>query len=110
MVDSHINAYVRCKLGVTENEPTIKPYEEHLWAELPEAKHGPADMSLVLLEALHHRWVVFLRDLKPEDYRKTIRHPVSGVMTLDELLGLYAWHGRHHVAHITKLKEREAWK
>lgn len=109
VADSHINAYVRFKLAVTEKEPTIKPYEEKLWAELPEAKNAPPDLSLVLLETLHRRWAVFLRQLAAADFERTIHHPVNGMMNLDVLLGLYAWHGRHHVAHITELKKRERW-
>lgn len=107
--DSHMNSYVRFKLTMTEQQPTIKPYEEHLWAELPEAKSAPIEISLKLLESLHERWVLFLRNLKPEDFARTLNHPESGVMNLDRLLQLYAWHGRHHVAHITSLRERMGW-
>ncbi len=109
LVDSHLNAYIRIKLGATETQPTIKPYEEKLWAELPDGKHGPIDMSLTLLDALHYRWTVFLRQLQPGDFDRTINHPVSGVMSLNVMVGLYAWHGRHHLAHITGLKKREKW-
>ncbi|HET9804401.1 MAG TPA: bacillithiol transferase BstA [Candidatus Acidoferrum sp.] len=107
--DSHMNAYVRFKLAMTENEPTIRPYMEDRWAELPEAKTGPIEMSLQLLENLHQRWVVFLRTLKAEDWKRTFRHPDLGVLPLEKVLALYAWHGKHHVAHVTALKERMGW-
>jgi uncharacterized damage-inducible protein DinB len=108
--DSHMNAYVRLKLALTENEPTIKPYEEGLWAELPDSRETPVEVSLALLEALHHRWDVLLRSLQPEDFARRLRHPELGPMTLDDMVGHYAWHGRHHVAHITALRAREGWK
>ena len=107
--DSHMNSYVRFKLVLTEQEPAIKGYEENLWAELPEAKKGSIDMSLDLLEALHRRWVMVLENLSPADFAKTLIHPESGIMNLDRLLQLYAWHGRHHVAHITQLRKRNGW-
>lgn len=107
--DSHLNSYIRFKLAITENHPTIKPYEQHLWAELPEAKSAPIEMSLTLMDALHFRWVLFLKNLKTEDFAKTLNHPESGLMNLDRLLQLYAWHGRHHVAHITSLRKRMGW-
>src|ERR1700690_111100 len=98
--DSHINSYVRFRLALTESEPTIKPYEERKWAELFDARTAPIALSLHLLEALHERWVVLLRSLKSADFSRTFRHPENGVRNLDWLLQLYAWHGRHHVAHI----------
>jgi DinB superfamily len=98
--DSHLNAYVRMKLAVTEDSPHIKTYEEGRWAELPEARTGPVTMSLALLEGLHRRWVAFLRALPPAEFRKTFRHPEWGVVTIDDSLGMYAWHCRHHTAHI----------
>lgn len=107
--DSHLNSYVRFKLTVTEETPTIKTYEEHIWAELPEARTAPIDISLDLLEALHKRWILFLRSLNPKDFTRTLNHPENGLMTLDNLLRLYAWHGRHHAAHITSLRERMGW-
>ncbi|HAL57050.1 MAG TPA: putative metal-dependent hydrolase [Bacteroidetes bacterium] len=107
--DSHLNAYVRFKLATTEQEPTIKTYEEHLWAELSDAKSAPIEMSLMLLESLHKRWLLFLQSLKPEEFARTIKHPESGLMNLDRLLQLYAWHGRHHVAQIVSLRERMGW-
>ena len=103
--DSHMNAYVRMKLGITEHEPTIKPYKESLWAELVDAKSSPVDPSLMLLESLHQRWVVFLRSMATADFARAINHPENGLMKLDRIVQLYAWHGRHHVAHITSLRE-----
>ena len=98
--DSHMNAYIRMKLALTEETPTIRPYEEDRWAELPDAKSGPVDMSLTLLDALHGRWVALLRALPDADFRKTYTHPDLGVVSLDEAIGLYEWHCRHHAAHI----------
>jgi len=108
--DSHINAYIRFKLALTENEPTIKPYDEALWANLADTRETPVEVSLALLDALHQRWDVLLRSMQPEDFACRLRHPERGTMTLDDVLGIYAWHGRHHVAHITSLREREGWK
>jgi len=108
--DSHLNSYVRFKLALTENEPTIRPYDEALWAKLRDSRDTPVEVSLSLLESLHHRWEVLLRSLGPEDFSRRLRHPEHGPMTLDDLLGSYAWHGRHHVAHITSLRTREGWK
>jgi hypothetical protein len=107
--DSHMNAYVRFRLALTEDEPTIKTYEESRWAELADAKTSPTEPSLLLLENLHLRWVLLLRSLTPEDWKRTFRHPDLGLMRLDQNLALYAWHGRHHVAHVTSLREREGW-
>jgi hypothetical protein len=98
--DSHMNAYVRMKLAVTENQPNVKTYEEGLWAELPEAKTAPVAMSLDLLDALHRRWIAFLRALPAGDFRKTYSHPEWGIVSIDESLGMYAWHCRHHSEHI----------
>jgi uncharacterized damage-inducible protein DinB len=100
LADSHMNSYVRFRLALTEFEPTIKPYDEKLWAELPDARTGPVEPSLVLLAALHNRWVQLLRSLSPVDWVRTFRHPERGVSTLERTLGLYAWHGRHHIAQI----------
>ncbi len=108
--DSHMNAYVRLKLAVTEHEPTIKPFEERLWAELHDARTAPIETSLLLLDSLHKRWVLFFRSLSQVDFTRTFFHPESGVMTVDHLLQLYAWHGRHHVAHISSLRQRMGWK
>jgi uncharacterized damage-inducible protein DinB len=107
--DSHMNSYVRFKLAMTESEPTIKTYAEDLWAELPEAKSAPIEVSLALLENLHERWMLFLRNLKPEDWKRTFRHPDMGPMNLEKALALYSWHGRHHEAHITSLREQKGW-
>jgi uncharacterized damage-inducible protein DinB len=108
--DSHLNAYTRFKLALTEDEPTIKPYEEARWAELPDTRTVPLEVSLALLDALHERWVALLRSLGAAQYARTFRHPQSGrTMTLGETLALYAWHGRHHVAHVTALRERQGW-
>lgn len=108
--DSHLNAYVRFKLALTEDTPTIKPYEEARWAELEDTRRVPLEVSLALLDALHERWVVLLRSLGAEDFARTFRHPaLNRVMTLEQLLALYAWHGPHHIAHITSLRERNGW-
>ena len=98
--DSHMNAYIRMKWALTENAPAIKTYEEQLWAELPEAKTGAVEMSLALLDALHRRWVAFLRLLPDPDFGRTFTHPEWGRVTIEEALAMYAWHGRHHAAHI----------
>ncbi len=108
--DSHLNAYTRFKLALTEVEPTIKPYDEAAWAELADSQEVPIDVSLDLLASLHARWVALLRSMDAADFRRTLRHPEHDrVLTLGQVLGLYAWHGRHHVAHITALKKREGW-
>jgi uncharacterized damage-inducible protein DinB len=107
--DSHLNSYIRCKLALTEDAPTIKTYAEDRWAELADTKATPIDTSLTLLDSLHDRWVRLLRSLGPEDWKRTFRHPELGPMTLEKNLALYSWHGRHHVAHITSLREREGW-
>ena len=105
--DSHLNAYTRIKLALTEDEPTIRPYEEARWAELPDARDGPVELSLTLLDVLHQRWVLLLRSLRPDDFHRRYRHPEHGrLFELDEVVALYAWHGRHHVAHITSLRSR----
>src|ERR1700681_1199097 len=95
--DSHMNAYTRLKLALTENEPTIKPYEEGLWADLPDSRETPVEVSLALLEFLHLRWDILLRLLQPGDFARRLLHPASGAMTVDNLVHHYAWHGRHHV-------------
>jgi uncharacterized damage-inducible protein DinB len=107
--ESHMNAYIRFKLALTETEPTIKPYEQQLWAELPDAKTAPVGLSLDLMDSLHHRWVLVLKAMKPEDFTRTFRHPELGVVTLERNLALYAWHGRHHVGHITELRKSKGW-
>ena len=107
--DSHLNAYVRFKLALTEDEPTIRPYQEARWAETPEARAGDIAMSLGLLGALHERWTACLRALPVAAFSRAFVHPESGRWTLDRLLALYAWHGRHHVAQITSLRRRLGW-
>jgi uncharacterized damage-inducible protein DinB len=109
MPDSHMNSYVRVKLALTEQEPTIKPYAEDLWAELADTKTTPIEVSLTLLDSLHDRWVRLLRSMTAEDWKKSFRHPALGLMSLERNLALYSWHGQHHVAHITSLREREGW-
>ena len=108
--DSHLHAYARFKLALTEDEPTIKPYDEGRWAELGDTRIVSPSVSLALLEALHERWVALLRSMTSGEYRRTFQHPEYGrALTLDEALAMYAWHGRHHVAHITSLRERQGW-
>jgi hypothetical protein len=107
--DSHMNAYIRIKLALTEEEPTIKPYEEGLWADLPDSRETPVEVSLALLEFLHLRWDRLLRGLQPGDFARRLRHPAIGAMTVDNVVHHYAWHGRHHVAHIASLRQREGW-
>ncbi|MGA8270974.1 MAG: bacillithiol transferase BstA [Candidatus Sulfotelmatobacter sp.] len=107
--DSHLNAYIRFKLALTEDEPTIKPYAEDRWAKLADTQTTPVEVSLTLLDTLHARWVRLLHSLKPEDWKRTFRHPEMGVVSLEKNLALYSWHGRHHVAHITGLRERNGW-
>jgi hypothetical protein len=107
--ESHLNSYVRFKLAITEDEPTIKPYFEDRWAELDDARKAPIALSLDLLEALHGRWIWFLRSLKQDDFQRTFRHPELGIVSVDKNIALYAWHGQHHVAHITSLRERMGW-
>jgi uncharacterized damage-inducible protein DinB len=106
--DSHMNAFIRFKLALTEDQPTIKPYDETRWATLADAAL-PVEPSLDLLEALHVRWVRLLESMNDRNFRRTFLHPESGVLRLDQWLAQYAWHGRHHVAHITSLRgAREA--
>ncbi len=107
--DSHMNAYVRWRLALTETEPTIKPYEESAWAKLEDAAHAPVEVSLRLLETLHERWVRLLGSVKEQEFARTFRHPDHGVRTLDWMLFLYAWHGKHHTAHITELRKQKGW-
>jgi uncharacterized damage-inducible protein DinB len=109
VADSHMNSYVRFRLALTETEPTIKPYEESAWAKLEDAAHSPIEVSLRLLEPLHERWVRLLRSLKPEDFARTFRHPEHGARTIDWMLFLYEWHGKHHTAHITELRKQKGW-
>lgn len=108
--DSHLNAYVRFKWALTEDEPLVKSYEEKRWAETPEVRRTPPEVSLALLDSLHQRWVELLRGMTAADFARTLRHPELGTVALDRYLAMYAWHGRHHVAHIIALRERNGWK
>ena len=107
--DSHLNSYVRFKLALTEEEPMIKGYDEGRWAQLADTRTTPVEISLSLLESLHQRWTNLLRSLSGSEWRRTFRHPERGLMTLDEALAMYAWHGKHHIAHITRLREAKGW-
>jgi uncharacterized damage-inducible protein DinB len=107
--DSHMNAYIRFKLALTEDQPTIKPYAEDRWAELPDSRTSPLEVSLAMTDALHERWVRMLREIDEEQWKRTFLHPEQGSVPLERSLALYAWHGRHHVAHITRLRERLRW-
>jgi len=109
LADSHMNAYIRWRLALTETEPTIKPYEEAAWAKLEDAAHAPIEVSLRLLEPLHERWVKLLQSTKEHEFARTFRHPEHGIRTLDWMLFLYAWHGKHHTAHITELRKQKGW-
>ena len=110
VADSHMNAYCRFKLGLTENNPTIKPYEESLWANLKDTHNTPVNVSITLLHALHTRLYEVLSNISDEEFNRTIFHPEhKKEMTLWYLLGMYAWHGKHHTAHITSLRERMKW-
>jgi len=110
IADSHMNALTRFKLALTEDAPMVKTYEENLWAELADTKTPPIDSSLALIDNLHYRWVILLRSLEPPQFERTFRHPQWGLGTVDFLLAQYAWHGKHHVAHITSLRERNGWR
>jgi uncharacterized damage-inducible protein DinB len=107
--DSHLNAYTRFKLALTEDEPTIKPYDEARWAELADTRLVPIATSLTLLETVHERWVALLRAMQPSDFARPLKHPETGRQTLDQMLALYAWHGPHHTAHVTSLRQRMGW-
>jgi hypothetical protein len=109
--DSHINSYVRFRLALTEDDPVIKPYDEKKWAELPDGRSAPVEVSLQLIDSLHQRWVTLLRSLSDAEFARTFRHPeLPGAMRLDIYLASYAWHCRHHAAHITALRDRMGWK
>ena len=109
VADSHANSYIRFKLALTEDWPTIKPYEEKLWAELADARKLPAEVSLELLEPLHRRWVALFESLSEEQWQRGYKHPESGAQTLGQVAALYDWHSRHHVAHITGLRKSRGW-
>ena len=107
--ESHMNAYIRFKLALTEDQPTVKPYEEDRWAKLSDVQSTPLEVSLSLLELLHDRWVRVLKSIRPEEWKRSFKHPQLGVVPLEKNLCLYSWHGRHHVAHITELRKRMSW-
>lgn len=108
--DDHMNSYIRFKLALTEDSPTIKPYSEPLWGELPDARTGPIEASLILLTGLHQRWVAAWRALAPDDWTRCFVHPRSGKsVSLDVLAAMYDWHGRHHIAQIRSLRARRGW-
>ena len=108
--ESHMNAYIRFKLALTEDEPTIKPYMEDRWAKLTDVPATPVETSLALLDSLHQRWVILLRGMNGDDWKRTFRHPERGeTLNLDKNLALYSWHGKHHVAHITELRKKMGW-
>jgi hypothetical protein len=109
VADSHMNAYIRTRLALTEENPPVKPYDEAKWAELPDAKTMPIDGSLNIIDALHARWVHLLNTLSVEQMNRTMFHPEHGKITLDSLLAIYAWHGPHHTAHITELRKRSGF-
>jgi len=107
--DSHLNAYVRLKLALTEEKPTIKPYDQEAWANLADSKSTPIEVSLMLLSTVHDRWDRLWRSMKPEQFARVLVHPEHGERSVDWLLFLYEWHGRHHTAHITELRKQKGW-
>jgi hypothetical protein len=109
LADAHINGYLRTRLLLTEDAPMVRTYEQSLWAELPDVRRVTIDASLSLLEALHERWTALLRELAPDDFARSFRHPHWGPVTLDQQIDLVAWHGRHHTAHVTSLRSRMGW-
>ena len=109
LADSHVNAYIRTRFTLTSEKPTIMPYPEHVWAELADARSGPVETSLALLEGLHARWTALLTSRKPGDFARAFVHPEHGERTLDWMVDMYAWHCRHHVAHITDLRKSKGW-
>ena len=107
--ESHMNAYIRFKLALTEDNPVVKPYDEAEWARLPDVADTPIETSLIMLDALHDRWVRTLGGIDEAGWKRTFQHPDFGLVKLEGNLALYAWHGKHHVAHITKLRARNGW-
>jgi uncharacterized damage-inducible protein DinB len=107
--DSHMNAYTRLKLALTEDTPTIKPYDEAAWAKLEDARSTPIETSLSILDGVHDRMIRILNAMTPSDFERKLNHPESGIMSLDQLLAMYRWHGKHHVAHIRNLRSRSGW-
>lgn len=106
--DSHMNSFIRFKLALTEDNPTIRPYAEDLWAQSAEYQM-PVDVSLDLIDSIHRRWTTLLESMSNEDFARTLNHPETGAWTLENLLGMYVWHGNHHTAHINNLKKRNGW-
>jgi hypothetical protein len=109
VADSHMNAYVRTRLALTEDNPTIKPYDEAKWAQLHDAKSMPIDSSLAMLDAIHLRWVALLKATPEAHFSRTLHHPENGPMSIDDVVAMYQWHGPHHTAHVTELRKREGW-
>lgn len=112
LADSHMNAFIRCKLALTEDAPTIKPYDQQAWAETIDGRTGPVEASLHILDGVHQRWARLMADLhsrQPADFARTLHHPEQGPMTLADVLQLYAWHGEHHLVQITALRDRRRW-
>ncbi|MBU3714425.1 MAG: putative metal-dependent hydrolase [Ferruginibacter sp.] len=110
VADSHMNAYIRFKLGLSEENPSIKPYNQDAWAQMPDTKNIPVNISVTLLFALHRRWIELLNNVQPNEWERTLFHPeYKKTMSLWYVLGLYAWHSRHHVAQITSLRKRMGW-
>jgi hypothetical protein len=107
--ESHMNSYIRFKLALTEEKPTVKPYDENAWAKLADVGQTPLEVSLTLLDSLHSRWTVLLRSLTESQFKREFTHPDIGLMTLERNLALYAWHGAHHIAHIARLRDRMGW-
>jgi hypothetical protein len=110
LADAHLNGFMRFKLALTEDNPPNKTYEEALWAETADGREAQIELSLKLLEVLHERWMILLASLREADFARTFSHPQRGEMTIDQAIQLYAWHGVHHAAHITGLRERKGWR
>ena len=110
VADSHMNSVIRLRLALTETEPAIRPYDQKAWGELADSRTAPVELSLRLIESLHARWALLLKTLSVADFARSFRHPEIGLVRLDTNLALYAWHGRHHAAHITGLRQRNGWK
>jgi hypothetical protein len=107
LADAHMNAYVRFRLTLTELEPVVKPYQEALWAELSDARTAPVELSMQLMDSMHSRWVMLLQSFRAEDWQRVYRHPEMGVVSLEMATAMYAWHGRHHIAHILSIKSNK---
>jgi len=109
LADSHMNVYIRCRMALTEDKPKIKTYDEARWAELEDARRGQIEASLKMLETIHIRWGALMRSLTPDDWKRVYVHPENGKVSIEAALAHYAWHTRHHLAHITTLRERSGW-